>query len=137
MKLEILLFTSFLVYNVNAFSQVSTEGPRIEFTSDFHDYDTINRGSGGYCEFSFRNTGSEPLIITSASSSCGCTTPEFSRKAILPNKTGKIKVKYDTEVLGNFRKTIVVKSNAVNSPISVLRIKGYVREKGKGQEKHR
>lgn len=30
---------------------------------------------------------------------------------------------------GSFRKTVVVKSNAANAPTSVLRIKGFVREK--------
>ena len=36
---------------------------------------------------------------------------------------------YDTIEQGSFRKTVVVKSNAANAPTSVLRIKGFVREK--------
>ena len=101
----------------------------IEFDHSTHNYDTIVQGSDGLCTFTFRNTGSEPLIITGASSSCGCTTPEYSKTPVLPGKTGKIKVKYNTETLGSFRKTVVVKSNAANAPTSVLRIKGFVREK--------
>lgn len=101
----------------------------IEFEYTTFNYDTIEQGSDGLCTFTFRNTGSEPLIITGASSSCGCTTPEYSKTPVLPGKTGRIKVKYNTETLGSFRKTVVVKSNAANAPTSVLRIKGFVREK--------
>lgn len=109
----------------------------IEFEYSTYDYDTIVQGSDGLCSFTFRNTGSEPLIITGASSSCGCTTPEYSKKPVMPGKTGEVKVKYSTETLGSFRKTIVVKSNASNAPTSVLRIKGFVREKPKRQAKGR
>lgn len=108
---------------------------KIEFRQTTYNYDTITQGADGRCTFTFRNTGSEPLIISSASSSCGCTTPEYSKKPVLPGKTGKIKVKYSTETVGSFRKTVVVKSNAANAPTSVLRIKGYVREKPKSQTK--
>lgn len=101
----------------------------IEFEYTTFNYDTVEQGSNGLCTFIFRNTGSEPLIITGASSSCGCTTPEYSKTPVLPGKTGRIKVKYNTETLGSFRKTVVVKSNAANAPTSVLRIKGFVREK--------
>lgn len=107
----------------------------IEFDHSTHNYDTIVQGSDGLCTFTFRNTGSEPLIITSASSSCGCTTPEYAKKPVMPGKTGEVKVKYSTETLGSFRKTIVVKSNAANAPTSVLRIRGFVREKPKRQPK--
>lgn len=107
----------------------------IEFEYSMFNYDTIEQGSDGLCTFTFRNTGSEPLIISSASSSCGCTTPEYSKKPVLPGKTGKIKVRYNTETLGSFRKTVVVKSNAANAPTTVLRIKGFVREKPKSQTK--
>lgn len=105
----------------------------IQFDSDVYNYDTIDYGSDGRCSFSFRNIGHEPLIISGASSSCGCTTPEFDAAPIMPGKSGTIRVKYDTNTPGSFRKTVVVKSNAANAPTSVLRIQGYVREKGKGQ----
>ena len=109
----------------------------VEYMSTIYDYDTLEQGSDGLCTFTFRNTGSEPLIIISASSSCGCTTPEYSKKPVMPGKTGEVKVKYSTETLGSFRKTIVVKSNASNAPTSVLRIRGFVREKPKRQAKGR
>lgn len=124
-----LLFTLGLVTYFCALAAQSSAGANIKFDFNTYDYDTIEKGSDGYCTFTFRNVGSEPLVITSASSSCGCTTPEYSKKPVMPGKTGVVRVRYNTELVGSFRKTIVVKSNAANAPIKVLKVKGYVREK--------
>lgn len=110
-------------------------GAWIEFTQTIYNYDTIVQGSNGQGTFTFRNTGNEPLIITSTSASCGCTMPEYSKKPVMPGGVGKIRILYNTSLLGAFNKTVVVKSNAANAPTSVLRIKGFVREKPKSQTK--
>lgn len=99
---------------------------KIEFKTDVIDYGTIEKGADGVRTFEFINTGEAPLIITSVKSSCGCTVPEKPEEPILPGKTGVIKVKYDTNRVMPIRKTITVNSNAVNSPIFALKIKGLV-----------
>ncbi len=40
--------------------------PEITFENDVHDYGTIKAGADGSCEFTFKNTGKEPLIISAA-----------------------------------------------------------------------
>lgn len=117
-----------ILANVPALAQ-SNSHARIEFLFTTYNYDTIVQGSNGLCTFTFCNTGSEPLIITSTSASCGCTKPEYSKKPVMPGEVGKIQILYNTSLLGSFNKTVVVKSNAANAPTSVLRIKGFVREK--------
>ena len=102
---------------------------KIEFSQIVYNYDTIDQGSNGECIFTYKNTGNAPLVISSASSSCGCTTPQVSKEPIMPGKTGTITVKYNTSLLGSFRKTIVVNSNAKNANKSVLTIKGVVVKK--------
>ena len=114
-----------------------SNGSAIQFEKKIHNYDTIMPGSDGECHFIYTNTGCEPLIITSVSSSCGCTTAGWNRSPLLPGQKGMIDVKYNTEISGSFQKTIVVKSNAANAPTSVLRIRGFVREKPKRQAKGR
>ena len=99
---------------------------KIEFKQTTYDYDTILQNSDGKCTFIYKNTGNSPLIVSSVSSSCGCTTPQVSQEPIMPGKTGTVAVKYNTSLLGKFRKTIVVKSNAANKSIAVLTIKGIV-----------
>jgi hypothetical protein len=92
------------------------------------DYGTIQQGADGSSFFAFKNTGTEPLVLSEVRSSCGCTVPRWPREPIMPGKSDTIKVKYDTKRLGQINKTITVISNAVNNPV-VLRIKGNVVEK--------
>ena len=59
-------------------------------------------------------------------SSCGCTTPSFSKDPIAPGKEGKVTVTYDpTGRIYPFVKTISVYSNGKKGP-SVLTIRGEV-----------
>ena len=50
--------------------------------------------------FKFINTGKEPLIISKANASCGCTVPEWPKDAIAPGKSGEIKVVFDSKGKG-------------------------------------
>lgn len=97
----------------------------IKFVSDVHDYGKIQKGADGNCEFKFTNVGKEPLIITNAKGSCGCTVPNWPKDPIKPGESGVIKVHYDTNRPGAISKTVTVTSNAKNSNV-VLKIKGMV-----------
>ncbi len=97
----------------------------IKFDYEEHDFGTLEYGGNGVYEFKFKNTGSEPLIITNAVGSCGCTVPTFSREPIKPYATGSIKVSYDTKRPGPISKTVSVTSNA-KTPQKTLLIKGNV-----------
>lgn len=97
----------------------------ITFETEMHDYGTIKNGSDGTCEFKFKNTGKEPLVISNAKGSCGCTVPTFPKEPIMKGQTGVIKVHYDTKRTGAFTKTVTLNSNAKTDP-KVLTIKGVV-----------
>ena len=99
----------------------------IQFDSMVHDYGTIVKGSDGSCEFVFKNAGKTPLILNNVQASCGCTVPEWTREPVQPGKSGVIKVKYNTQIVSTFNKSITVTSNAKNSPV-ILSIKGVVTE---------
>lgn len=106
--------------------QDTTNGPKIQFTSTVHEYGTLQKGADGNCEFTFTNTGNEPLVLSNVRASCGCTTPSWTQKPVLPGQTGTIKVRYNTNNIGTFTKSITVTSNAVNNPRVQLKIKGNV-----------
>ncbi len=108
--------------------QVPANGPRISFNEMTHDYGTIAKGADGNCEFQFTNTGNEPLILSNVRASCGCTTPSWSKEHIMPGQTGTIKVRYNTNNVGGFNKSITVTSNAVDTPRAVLKVKGKVQQ---------
>jgi len=101
-------------------------GPKISFTDMEHDYGTVEKGGDGTYVFEFTNNGNEPLILSNVRASCGCTTPEWTQKPVMPGKKGSIQVRYNTNNVGSFNKTVTVQSNAVDNPRIVLRIKGNV-----------
>lgn len=99
--------------------------PEITFETDLHDYGTIKQGADGGCEFKFTNTGKEPLIISNAVGSCGCTVPTYPKEPILKGQSAVIKVHYDTKRVGGFTKNVTITSNA-KTTTKVLTIKGTV-----------
>jgi hypothetical protein len=101
-------------------------GAKIDFSKETHDYGTIKYGADGTCTFEFKNSGNEPLIISNAKGSCGCTVPVWPKEPIAPGAKGVITVKYDTKRAGAINKTVTITSNAVNEPNKIVRIKGNV-----------
>lgn len=96
----------------------------IAFEKTTIDYGTIKKGSEPLRTFHFKNTGKEPLIITNAKGSCGCTVPDYPKEAILPGESGVIDVRYDTNRIGKFSKNVTVTTNDGSSV--VLTIEGEV-----------
>lgn len=120
-KLVILLFVGMIGFAVYAQDKVA----KIKFETETIDYGTIEKGANGVRVFEFTNTGDAPLIITKVKSTCGCTVPSWPKEPIMPGQTGQITVKYDTNRVMPFRKTITVSSNA-EMPTVALKIKGNV-----------
>ncbi|MFY9310199.1 MAG: DUF1573 domain-containing protein [Bacteroidia bacterium] len=104
---------------------VNPNAPKFKFETEVLDYGTIEHNADGNREFKFTNIGKEPLIISNAVGSCGCTTPNWPKEPIKPGGTGVIKVKYATDRIGAFEKTITLTSNA-DTPTKVIKIKGVV-----------
>ena len=96
------------------------------FEKDIHDFGTIDYAGNGTYEFKFKNSGTEPLIISDAKGSCGCAVPTYPKNVpILPGESQVIKVTYDTKRAGSFSKTVSINSNA-KTPQKVITIKGIV-----------
>lgn len=105
---------------------VTTSLAEMTFDKDVHDFGTIEFAGNGTYEFKFKNTGTEPLIISDAKGSCGCTVPTYPKNVpIKPGETQAIKVTYDTKRPGSFTKTVSINSNA-KTPQKVITIKGVV-----------
>jgi hypothetical protein len=110
---------------VSTEKEKSVLGPAIEFQDTEHDFGTIQQGGDGSFDFVFTNTGVEPLVLSNVRSSCGCTIPSWPHEPIPAKGKEAIKVKYDTQRIGKFNKTITVTSNAGEEPI-ILKISGEV-----------
>ena len=121
-----LLVLAFAAVTSSAIAQEVRQGAVIEFEKDVHDYgDVAYKGNGTY-SFVFSNTGTEPLMISNAKGSCGCTVPSWPKEPIAPGASAKIDVTYDTKRVGAISKSVTITSNAVNTPVKVIRIKGNV-----------
>jgi len=97
----------------------------IDFESKVVDYGTIEHNADGARKFVFTNNGTEPLIIKNAKGSCGCTVPTWPREPIAAGETAEIGVKYATNRVGKFTKTITLTTNASKKPV-ILTVKGEV-----------
>ncbi len=110
---------------------VKVEAPKVDgagmvFENETIDYGTIPHNADGKREFVFVNNGSKPLLIESTQGSCGCTVPSKPEGAIAPGAKGVIGVKYATDRVGPFTKTVTIKSNAAGQETKVVTIKGTV-----------
>jgi len=119
----ILLIAIHTTYGQTNTPSETSKAPVFEFETI--DYGKIKQHANGYRYFRFKNIGKSPLVITKVKGSCGCTVPTKPEEPILPGKTGKIKVKYATNRIGRFSKTITISSNASEGK-KVVRIKGEV-----------
>ena len=119
-----ILFILFIFAPLALTAQAS--GPMINFEIETIDYGEISKGSDGVRTFIFENTGNAPLEIQGVRSSCGCTIPKKPKVPIAPGDKGEITVKYDTNRVGVFRKTITVNTNVSSKAIIALKIKGNV-----------
>jgi hypothetical protein len=132
-KILILLFIGVMSIPVNGQTKEEIKkdytGPVFEFETRVIDYGEIAANSDGNRVFKFKNIGKSPLIISKVKGSCGCTVPTKPEEPIMPGESGEIKVKYATNRIGPFSKTVTITSNAYE-PQVVLKVKGRVLEAG-------
>lgn len=128
MKKVLSILTLLAFFSIAANAQNKVSGPVMQFDKTEIDYGTIAQGSDPLRKFKFKNTGTAPLIIKSAQGSCGCTVPQYKKEPIGSGETSEIEVRYDTNRVGPFTKTVSIQTNEGDQP-RVLVIKGTVVEK--------
>ena len=76
--------------------------------------------------FKLVNRGDKPLVVYDVATSCGCTKAEYDKKPVRPGETMDLKVIYNAEDKGRFRKNLTVYCNVEDSPLK-LTIVGTVK----------
>ncbi|WP_066225747.1 DUF1573 domain-containing protein [Formosa haliotis] len=105
----------------------SSKFPKIEFTETEHDFGTIESKTEVETVFEYKNTGDAPLVISSITSSCGCTVPQdWSKAPLAPGETGKFTVKFNGSGANSVTKTITVTSNT-EAGKDLVKIKAFVK----------
>jgi len=98
----------------------------MDFSENEFDFGTVDQGEKVTHVYKFTNTGSEPLIISNAKGSCGCTVPSWPKEPIAVGATGEIKVQFDSKgKKGKQSKRVTLTANT--DPVQTfLTIKGEV-----------
>lgn len=106
------------------------DAPKFAFEESSYDFGSITEGDVVEHVFKFTNTGEAPLVIQSASASCGCTVPSYPREPVAPGESGEIQVKFNSaNKPGIQNKTVSITANT-NPTITRLTIKSNVMPKG-------
>jgi hypothetical protein len=114
MKISVLLVASALFFGASVQAQ-NSDGAKLTAESMIVDYGEVPYKGDGVRDFIFKNEGKQPLMITNAKGSCGCTVPEWPKDPIRPGAKGVIKIKYDTARPGMISKTVTITTNEVES----------------------
>lgn len=137
MKLRSTLFILLLLSTFGGFAQeekkvLSNIGnddvnqASFKFETEEHNFGTITQGESVTYEFKFSNTGNEPIIITKAEGSCGCTVPVYPKEPIMKGQASVIKVTFNSAgKMGVQDKTVTLTSNAKQNPM-IIHMKGTV-----------
>lgn len=98
----------------------------MSFNETEFNFGKVKAGEKVQHEYVFKNTGKEPLVISNAKGSCGCTVPEWPKEPIAPGASGKIKVEFDSKgKSGPQTKQVTITANT--DPVqSIIYIKGDV-----------
>jgi hypothetical protein len=98
------------------------ETTEIVFNEYEYDFGKIKEGEKVAHIFAFQNKGPGKLVISSASTSCGCTVPKFDKNPISAGKGGTLEVVFNSSGRSGIQtKTITVRSNA-KTKVVVLKI---------------
>lgn len=111
-----------------ASSETVTTNAKAKWDTKILDLGEIEYRVPTTAEFTLTNSGKDPLLITYAKASCGCTNLKYDKEPIMPGKSSKLSVTYNGSGNGDFRKNITVQTNADKNR-TVLQIKGKVIKK--------
>ena len=93
---------------------------KMVFPEDKFNFGKIKEGAKVQHAFKFKNLGENPLMISDAIASCGCTVPSFSKEPILPGGEGEILVEFNSAGRkGHQSKSVIIVSNADREKIAV------------------
>lgn len=102
------------------------ESASIKFDTQNWNFGDVEESGGNVTHiFTFTNISQRPVVVLDVSASCGCTSPSFSRKPVMPGAKGEISVVFDPiNRPGKFSKGVSVRLSS-NERVS-LNIEGNV-----------
>jgi hypothetical protein len=90
-----------------------------KLNTETFDFGKVKQGVPPTATFVVTNIGTDPLVIETASPTCGCTISDYTKSPIAVGKTGTIKATYNAASLGAIHKTLTLKFAGVDEIKSI------------------
>lgn len=116
-----------LLFSATAMAQNANDNGSsvVKFKEQTYNFGKIKQGVPVTHDFVFSNVSDKPVIIESASATCGCTTPKWPEQPVAKGKAEKITAGFNAQAAGPFQKSIYVKVAGVDQPMEI-KISGEV-----------
>ncbi|MCB0761494.1 MAG: DUF1573 domain-containing protein [Flavobacteriales bacterium] len=126
MRIFFIFLCSIILNSATVFGQFA----EFSFEETVHKFPKTVEGEQLSCVYSFTNTGTEPLIISSYKVECTCTKAEYSKAPIMPGESGEITVTFDTNgKIGWQYRTVSIYANTKETPTEIeFRVKVIPKE---------
>ncbi len=127
---QVIILIAALTFTFNLQAQQAVESPKVttelQFVEQTFNWGEILQGETVQNVFEFTNTGTEPLIISNAKGSCGCTVPRWPTVPVMPGETASLLVRFDSKnKKGMQSKRVSITANT-EPAITYLTIKGKI-----------
>lgn len=77
-------------------------------TEQDHDFGEVPSGKTVHFLFKYKNISTEPLLLQTVRTTCGCTAAEWTEEPVMPGETGHISIEFESSQRGEFHKKIRV-----------------------------
>lgn len=124
-------YSSLPDHQSSAVKKTAANAPKttMKFDEMKFDFGDLIEGDIVHHSFAFTNTGTNPLIITDAKGSCGCTVPTYPKEPIAPGAKANIEVQFNSSGKKDLQdKTVTITANT-DPPTTVISIHANVHEK--------
>lgn len=116
---------------------LAAEGPQPQLETDatVHEFGRVAVGGSGSHEFTIRNTGDAPLVLTKGATSCTCTVSDFSgpgsgdgsSRTVPPGSSTTVRIEWKGKGGGGpFRQRATILTNDPKRPEVAFSIEGQV-----------
>lgn len=93
----------------------------MKFDHSYFSFGDIVQGTRVNHVYEFENTGKTPLVIENVLVTCGCTVPEWPKTPVLPGKSSKIRVFFNSAGKNGIQnKTITILANTKHGRESIV-----------------
>jgi len=106
-----------------AFAQTAAQSKKaedfIKFKEIKYNFGKIKQGTPVTHDFEFTNITGAPVIIETATASCGCTTPVWPKAPVGKGASDKITAGFNAAAAGPFSKEIYIRVKGADVPFAI------------------